>query len=122
MDELIVSKVKPPYSSTPMSQEELIEFKKCKNDPEYFMKNYCYVNKAGKTKYQVYDYVHDLIDVIHKNQNSCIMCARQLGKCVIGDTIITINDVYDKISNVFRLSFKQKVVNYLERLLIKLSR
>lgn len=46
---------------------------------------------------------------------------RQMGKCIFGNSIIQINGGRKEIKSTIKLNLKDKIVNILEELLIKLS-
>ncbi len=65
------------------SKKQLIinQYLKCKDDPVYFMKNYCYIinQKYGKIKFQLYPFQVKTLQDFHKNRYNIILKARQMG-------------------------------------------
>ena len=63
---------------------EILEFRKCKNDREYFCKNYIKVIKpgAGLIDYEPYPYQIDMMDQFDKERFNIVLACRQSGKSV----------------------------------------
>lgn len=61
------------------TQEQIEEFKKCKEDPVYFINNYVKLCEL-LPPIKLYDYQEDLIRHYHKNQFSICKAPRQCGK------------------------------------------
>ena len=61
---------------------QLLELEKCQNDPIYFMKNYVKIQHAtkGTVPFALFDYQEEIVNCIHNNKDSLILCSRQLGK------------------------------------------
>lgn len=72
--------------------EHLQELDKCADDPIYFIKKYCMVQHAvkGAIPFELYDYQEELIRAYQHNRMTIALLARQSGKCVTGETIITV--------------------------------
>jgi hypothetical protein len=115
--------LKKPYQKLDLTPEQEQEFIKCAIDPLYFIDNYVYVQHAtkGKINLHLYDYQREMVTDYWKNRYVIAMASRQLGKSSTSNTIITCNDKKVKISSLIKLSFKEKIVTWLENILIKLS-
>lgn len=115
--------IKKPNVSESFTQEELDELEKCKNDPFYFIENYYKVthNTRGVVLLELYEYQKEMLHAIHTNRSSIGLTARQMGKCVSYETMVKKNNDFVKLGNLVNLSFKQKIVNYLENILSRLS-
>ena len=76
------------------TEDQLLEFLKCKNDPVYFVKNYVKIvsKDEGLIPFKLYDFQEEMINVIHNNNRVVIKCPRQVGKCVDYDTMITVRN------------------------------
>ena len=100
------------------------EMLKCIQDPMYFIQNYVIVNEpsVGDVLFNLYPYQKDIIKGFYEHKKVILMCGRQQGKCVTYDTKITKNGEDKKIGDLVKLSFKQKIVNKLENILLKLSK
>ncbi len=57
------------------------EFLKCKNDPIYFIKNYCYIihPKRGTIKFVLYGYQEELLKCFVAHRCNAVLKSRQLG-------------------------------------------
>lgn len=64
------------------TQDQIVEYVKCKNDPAYFIKNYCKIVSLdhGLVNFDMYDYQERFINEIHKNTRVISMQPRQSGK------------------------------------------
>ena len=71
-------------ANTPIefSEEQIIEFMKCKNDPVYFAKNYIKIVSLdeGLTQFDPYDFQEQLIQNFHGNRFNICKMPRQTGK------------------------------------------
>jgi hypothetical protein len=118
-----VNLIKSPHQKIALNQHQKAEFIRCSIDPVYFAMNYVHVMhpKHGKVKFALYDYQVDMINTYKDHRQVIAMCSRQLGKCVISDTEITQDGKEVEIGSLIKLSFRQRFVDLLERLLVKLS-
>ncbi len=64
------------------TQEQIIEFVKCKEDPVYFAKNYLKIVSLdhGLVPFSLYDFQEKLIERFHKNRFNICKMPRQTGK------------------------------------------
>ncbi len=71
-------------ANTPIefSEEQIIEFMKCKNDPVYFARNYIKIVSLdeGLTQFDPYDFQEQLIRNFHGNRFNICKMPRQTGK------------------------------------------
>ena len=77
--------VKTPYKKQAYTEEQLREFAACCDPvtgPEYFMRNFFYIQHPvkGKMQYTPYEYQTRLIDTYHNYRYSISMMPRQTGK------------------------------------------
>lgn len=116
--------IKAPYQKLVLTDHQQQEFLKCALDPVYFTRKYVWIQhpKKGKVPFHLFDYQEQMIRTFAQHRQVISMCARQLGKCVSGDTQITKEDSTVKIEDLIKLSLRQRIVNYLEKILLKLSR
>ena len=84
--------IKKANVSTEFEAWQLFELEKCLDDPIYFIKNYVKIQHAtkGTVPFDLFDYQIDIVNCIHHNKDSLVLCSRQLGKCVHPSTKITI--------------------------------
>ena len=93
------------HSYTP---KELDEMLKCSTDIKYFAEEFCFIiTLDGKQKIKLYDYQKDLLDVMLNGEpendkyNTIVLSPRQSGKCVTGDSKITVrNKITNEIKEV----------------------
>ncbi len=64
------------------TEDNIKEYLKCKDDPTYFIDNYCMIVTLdhGIQPFKLYDCQKEKIDVIHNNRKVIIMEGRQQGK------------------------------------------
>ena len=74
--------LKKANTSIEFSQEQIIEFVKCKNDPVYFAKNYVQIVTLdhGLQPFKPYDFQEKLIRNFHSNRFNICKMPRQTGK------------------------------------------
>jgi hypothetical protein len=74
--------LKKANTSIEFSQEQIIEFVKCKNDPVYFAKNYVQIVTLdhGLQPFKPYDFQEKLIKNFHSNRFNICKMPRQTGK------------------------------------------
>lgn len=80
--------VKKGHRKTSFSKEQILELQLCMdpvNGPEYFMRNFMYVQHPvkGKMKYIPYQYQNELLRTYHDYRYSIVMLGRQLGKTTV---------------------------------------
>lgn len=115
--------VKDAGSKVPYTEEMIAELRKCKNDPVYMMETYMRVlhPTRGEIPFKLYPYQKRMI-AAYKSTRMCIaLTGRQMGKCSTYHTTIKKDDVQIKIGELIPLTMHQKVVSWLEHLLLKLS-
>lgn len=80
-----------PVQFTPELQREFI---RCSKDIFYFAENYYTVveEKRGKHIIKLFNYQKEMLSNFVSNRFSCILSARQMGKCVQMDSIVEIKD------------------------------
>ena len=67
-----------------MTDDEWLEYIKCKINIHYFAENYCQIKREDGTigPMKLRDYQKDIIDLYTKNPRSILMASRQTGKCM----------------------------------------
>lgn len=65
--------------------EELKEYKKCRDNPEYFIESYCKIVSLdeGLVKFKMYDYQKRMVKAFNKNRFVINLLPRQTGKSTI---------------------------------------
>jgi hypothetical protein len=115
--------VKKAFEKSLMNNEQKEEFVKCAIDPLYFIEHYVYIKTdRGREIFPLYDYQRNLIKTYNDFKYTIAMAGRQQGKSINATTIITHNQKQVKIGSLIKLNFRDKLVNWLEQLLIKLSK
>lgn len=70
-------------SETSQDFKQLIiqEYKKCANDPGYFMKRYCYIQHPtrGRILFNLYPFQEKVLHLFRDNENIIVLKSRQLG-------------------------------------------
>lgn len=104
-----------------LKQSHAHEFVKCFLDPIYFLKNYVKINhpNRGVIDFELYPYQEEMISNFHNHKNVICLTARQMGKCVTGNTWIKKNKKEVNISELIKLSFWDKIILYLENKLLE---
>jgi hypothetical protein len=77
--------IKRAFAESEYTYNEVLELERCTNDPIYFIEKYVKVQHPtrGPVPFILYDYQRHMIDVIHNNKDSIILCSRQLGKTTV---------------------------------------
>ena len=94
------------------SEEQIIEFLKCKDDPVYFANSYLKIVSLdyGLVPFTLYPFQERLINNFHKHRFNICKMPRQVGKCFSINTIVkvkhkitgeivelTVGELYEKI-------------------------
>lgn len=76
------------------TEDELKEFIKCMNDIVYFARKYVKIVNvdSGLIPFDVFDYQERLLKHYQKNRFSIVLSSRQSGKCICGDTEVTLKN------------------------------
>jgi hypothetical protein len=84
--------IKRAGAESEYTPELVMELMKCRDDPVYFIRNYVYLQHPtrGKILFNLYDFQEELIRHCQSNDRVIALLARQCGKCVTGDTEITV--------------------------------
>lgn len=94
-----------------MTNEEMLEYAKCKMDIQYFANRYCKIKREDGSvgPMTLRDYQRDILDLYVNNRFSILCASRQIGKCFLPSTVITIsyND-YVQDMKFYNFIFKTK--------------
>ena len=73
---------KTPYQREKYTDEQLQELAKCTMDPQYFIKEYCWIQHPvkGRMKFDLFDFQKGLLDAYHNHKYSIALISRQMGK------------------------------------------
>lgn len=74
--------LKPAGTTHNFTEEELEQYLKCADDPEYFIENYIKVVHVdlGIVPFNLYDFQKTMVNTIHQNRFSIFCTPRQVGK------------------------------------------
>lgn len=116
--------VKPPNSKSYFDAAKAKELMKCAQDPIYFSENYVMIQHPvkGNIPFRLYGFQKNLINAFSGNRYVVALTARQMGKSLQANTIITYDGNKVNISSLIPMTFREKIVTYLENLLLKLSK
>ena len=100
-----LKKANTPHEFT---EEQVIEFIKCKNDPVYFAKNYIKIVSLdeGLTQFHPYDFQETLIKRFHKNRFNICKMPRQTGKSTTSVSYLLHYAVFNDSTNIGILANK----------------
>lgn len=78
----------------PFTHEQVMEVAKCKQDIQYFIKNYVKIVSLdeGLVSFDAFDYQKEIIQLCKDNRWTMVMAARQLGKCSCFQTLTRIRN------------------------------
>ena len=100
-----LKKANTPHEFT---EEQVIEFIKCKNDPVYFAKNYIKIVSLdeGLTQFIPYDFQETLIKRFHENRFNICKMPRQTGKSTTSVSYLLHYAVFNDSTNIGILANK----------------
>jgi hypothetical protein len=101
------SNLKPIGFEMQYTTEQVKELMKCRDDPIYFIENYCYIVSLdrGLILFSLYDCQKEKVDVIMNNRKVILMEGRQQGKtitsaaCILHYTIFNSNKTVAILAN-----------------------
>ena len=66
------------------TQDEIVEYQKCMNDPVHFTKTYCKVINLDKglVNFDLYPYQEEMFEHFNDNRFSIVLACRQSGKSI----------------------------------------
>ena len=93
-----------------LSYAQLEDFVRCKEDPHYFINNFCKVvhPKLGVQPFKLRPYQTEMIDAYHKNRYTIVLSARQTGKSVGAAAYILWYAVFQQKKTILIASNKNK--------------
>ena len=100
-----LKKANTPHEFT---EEQVIEFIKCKNDPVYFAKNYIKIVSLdeGLTQFHPYSFQETLIKRFHENRFNICKMPRQTGKSTTSVSYLLHYAVFNDSTNIGILANK----------------
>ena len=90
------------------TEEQVVEFIKCKKDPVYFAKNYIKIVSLdeGLTQFHPYDFQEKLIKNFHENRFNICKMPRQTGKSTTSVSYLLHYAVFNDSTNIGILANK----------------
>ena len=115
--------VKSAHARSYFNQTRAKELIRCAQDVEYFCENYVMIQHPllGNVPFDLYPFQREMLNVFAGNKYVVALTARQMGKTLQANTKITYNEKLINIYSLIKMNFKEKIVTYLENLLLKLS-
>jgi len=89
--------LKKAYEDFEFTEEQVQEFVKCAKDVNYFASNFVKVvhPDRGLIPIKLYDYQQELLSHFKENRNCIVLSSRQSGKCLGGDTPLSVKRTED---------------------------
>ena len=77
-------RLKRPNEEQEYTPEQVMELKRCAEDPVYFIKTYVRIQhpKEGSVPFELYDYQEDMVRAYKENRWVAVLSARQTGKSI----------------------------------------
>ena len=100
-----LKKIGIPISFT---EQQILEYKKCSEDPVYFVDNYCYIVTLdhGLQPFKLYDCQKNKLKLIHDNRKVILMEGRQQGKTTTAAAYILWYTIFQEAKSVAILANK----------------
>lgn len=100
-----LKKIGVPISFT---EDQILEYKKCLDDPVYFIDNYCYIVTLdhGIQPFKLYECQKKKINLIHENRKVILMEGRQQGKTTSAAAYILWYTIFQESKSVAILANK----------------
>jgi len=108
-----------------MTDDEILEYAKCKLSVHYFAEHYCKIKREDGTigKIKLRDYQKEIISLFNDNRFSILMASRQTGKCVSPSTLIKVKEIESGIEYNFTIGefyyfqvSKQRKLTFIEKI------
>lgn len=77
--------LKRAHATSEYDSEKIIEIRRCKKDPIYFMEKYVKVQHPtlGTVPFILYPFQKEMVMAIHENKDTILLCSRQMGKTTV---------------------------------------
>lgn len=97
---------KKPGTVSEYTDAMIDQLQNCEDDPIFFMENFCYIQTSGGAQlFRPFDYQKEMINAFQNHKNNVLLTARQMGKCVSGDTVIKIRN--KNSGEIMKLTIKE---------------
>jgi hypothetical protein len=116
--------VKKPGASSTYTPEQLYDIDQCQDDPFYFIEKFMKVQHPtkGSLPLHLFPFQERLVDAFHRHDKVVALTARQMGKCVTGDTIVSVDGNPKQIQTLVQMTPRERLVTWLESKLVDLAR
>lgn len=106
-------KLRRAFTQIALSQYQEDEYKKCCNDPIYFIKNYVKIVALGKgvVPFKLYPFQEDMIDIFSKNRFVICKIPRQSGKTITTVAFLLHTILFNHNYNLAILAHKGTAAN-----------
>ena len=86
--------LKAPHLVERFTKQEAADLIRCVRDPIFFCEKFVKIQHPihGSLPFELYDFQRDMINNYANHQYNISLTARQMGKCVGGDTIIELQN------------------------------
>lgn len=115
--------VKKPGASSSYTAEQIYDIDQCEEDPFYFIEKFMKVQHPtkGSLPLDLYEFQKRIVQAFHTHEKVIALTARQMGKCVTADTLVSQDGKQVQIGDLVEIGLKDRVVHWLETKLIYLS-
>ena len=102
------SLLKPIGFEMQYTVEQVKELMRCKEDPQYFIENYCYIVSLdqGLILFKLYDCQREKVDIIMNNRKVILMEGRQQGKTITSAACILHYSIFNSNKTIAILANK----------------
>lgn len=116
--------VKSPHARSYFNPARAKELIKCAQNIQYFCENYVMIQHPlkGNVPFDLFGFQREMLDIFTNYKYVTCLTARQMGKCLTFQTLINFNGKMVTMGSLIPMNFKEKIVSYLENLLLKLSK
>lgn len=103
MAQVIPDSVKKAGEVQELTKEQIAEYMRCEQDPEYFVETYVKITDVdvGTVPFHMYPYQKDMLWNFHQHRFNIDLLSRQSGKCLTKDINITVRN--KKTGEVYEL-------------------
>lgn len=114
---------KKPNAATTYTSEQAYDLAQCEEDPFFFIDKFMKVQHPtkGAVPLHLWEFQKRLVGAFHNYNKVIALTARQMGKCVTSDTIVSVDGKKEEISSLVSLNMRERIVTWLERKLVELA-
>lgn len=114
---------KKPHAATTYTPEQAYDLAMCEEDPFFFIDKFMKVQHPtdGAVPLKLWEFQKRLVGAFHSYNKVVALTARQMGKCLTHDTIVSRDGEKVKIGNLVSLNIRERIVTALENKLLELA-